>query len=707
MFWGIGEKKAETSSKSEKKFRAVLDSSNDLIFILDDDLSVVEVNEKVAQSLGFSTTELVGKKFFQLKIFVENQERNQKFLAEIKNKKKIESAEIVLIDRYGNKVEAEAKFDFLPDGAAEFILVLEEKRSGVHDLLGSANLDFLTEAALKLVEPLPMKDIYQYIADQLSKIVKESFIFVMEMTAAQKSKVISYASSSKGLTKGLFMITKNPIGMTFDINPKADFFFNRNKLLKITGGLYELSFGKVPKALCRIVEKTVGVGNIYVMGFFWKGELFGSATIITREKSEKLAAEGMVETFVNQASVALQRRKAEEQLKQTVDELNIEKINLKDEKDKIKTIIESVGEGVLVVGKDKKLILFNKTAELLSGYLAKEVISKNYLEKLKFFDQKDDQESNDFAAKCLKDGRVIKETGKITLRSAEGEKLPVDLIVAPLQSREGKISGCVVVFWDATKERQIDQAKSEFVSLASHQLRTPLSAINWYSELLMDKKSGELNKTQKEYLDNVYASSRRMVQLVSALLNVSRLELGTFIVEPELLDFVVIAEDVIKEMKPKILEKKLKISENYQDGIGKLSGDPNLTRIIFQNLISNAVKYTPNGGKIEVAISKENPATAERGSILIKVADNGYGIPRKEQPKIFSKLFRGDNIKAKESEGTGLGLYIVKSIIDQCGGKIRFESKENQGTTFFVTFPLSGMAKKSGSKTLELEKEEI
>ena len=119
-----------------------------------------------------------------------------------------------------------------------------------------------------------------------------------------------------------------------------------------------------------------------------------------------------------------------------------------------------------------------------------------------------------------------------------------------------------------------------------------------------------------------------------------------------------------------------------------------MTRIIFQNLISNAVKYTPENGNVWISMK------LERDDVLISVRDNGFGIPKGQQSKIFEKLFRADNVQNKEVEGTGLGLYIVKAIIEQSGGKIWFDSEENKGTAFFVTVPLTGMAKKTGTKGL-------
>jgi len=212
--------------------------------------------------------------------------------------------------------------------------------------------------------------------------------------------------------------------------------------------------------------------------------------------------------------------------------------------------------------------------------------------------------------------------------------------------------------------------------------------------MLIKGDAGPINKEQEDYLNEIAKGNKRMVDLVNSLLNTSRLELGTFEISPEPTDLKQIAQDEILELKQTILDKRLKIVEDY-DITSKINVDPRLLRIFFQNLISNAVKYTPENGKIAVEIKLEDP------NVRISVSDTGYGIPNDQQDKIFGKLFRADNIRALDTEGTGLGLYIIKSILDASGGQINFTSKENEGTTFNILIPLTGMKQKSGSKKLE------
>lgn len=259
----------------------------------------------------------------------------------------------------------------------------------------------------------------------------------------------------------------------------------------------------------------------------------------------------------------------------------------------------------------------------------------------------------------------------------------------------------------ASKNKEIEAAKVDFVSLASHQLRTPLSIIKWYIDYIVSGDAGEIKGDQLKYLRETYKANERMIELVNSLLIVSRIDLGTFSINPEMSNIISLSDEVIKKFKKEIDSKGLTVSRDY-DKLPELNIDPSLMRLVFENLISNSVKYTPDNETIKIAIKKE----AE--DILIKVSDRGCGIPEEQQPKIFTKLFRADNVKKIESVGTGLGLYIIKAIIEKSGGSVWFESPskesfskndentKNIGTTVFIKIPLEGMKKKGGTKSLSV-----
>jgi len=248
----------------------------------------------------------------------------------------------------------------------------------------------------------------------------------------------------------------------------------------------------------------------------------------------------------------------------------------------------------------------------------------------------------------------------------------------------------------ANKElKTLDLAKDEFVSIASHQLRTPLTALKGYSGMLLDGDAGPINEKQREYLVEIKNANNRMINLISALLNVSRVDLDVFIVDPEKVDLKNVAESVLSDLDVLIKNKGLRLDKNFGEDLPLVSVDLNIIRMVFQNLLSNAVKYTPSGGNMTLNIKKD------KNNIIISVVDSGIGIPKIAQSKIFTKMFRADNARVKDPDGTGLGLYIIKATIEKTGGKLWFDSEENKGSTFYVSIPLEGMKEKEGSKRLE------
>lgn len=239
----------------------------------------------------------------------------------------------------------------------------------------------------------------------------------------------------------------------------------------------------------------------------------------------------------------------------------------------------------------------------------------------------------------------------------------------------------VWVNWDITHEALVDRQKTEFVSIASHQLRTPLTSIGWYTEMMLHGDTGKTSPAQKKYLNEIYKSHTAMVDLVNKLLSVSRIDLGTLMVDSKVTNMNDIVRDIISENKKKISLNKILIREHIGQ-VGECLSDPTLVRIIFQNLIANAIKYTPQGGKIDISLS------LKWKNILFKITDNGRGIPEEQQKDIFHKFFRANN--TKDVNGTGLGLYIVRSIAEKLWGKVWFESGTRgtkKGTTFSVQLP--------------------
>lgn len=238
---------------------------------------------------------------------------------------------------------------------------------------------------------------------------------------------------------------------------------------------------------------------------------------------------------------------------------------------------------------------------------------------------------------------------------------------------------------DITSEVQIDRSKSEFVSLASHQLKTPLTSIRWLVEALMSGSLGPIPMAQKAYLELVQESVQRMIVMVNDLLTVSRIEMNKLARHLEDLDAVALFESVLAEQKHDYEARQISLTFTREPDIPRILADVNSLRMVFQNLISNAIKYTPKQGSITCAMSMGG---ASKEAIYFTVTDSGIGIPAAEHSHVFEKLHRASNAQALVPDGTGLGLYVVKTVLDRAGGGISFESTENKGTTFYVTIPI-------------------
>ena len=380
--------------------------------------------------------------------------------------------------------------------------------------------------------------------------------------------------------------------------------------------------------------------------------------------------------------------------------LELEEINsrLSKETNENNAILSSMVECLIGVSNDGKILFMNQIAMAMTGYAGVDAYGKSISEVLPLLKNEElIKEENSPIYKAIKNrdmGRVYLYDNVYT-KDKSGRIFPIILSAVPLSQdlSEGGIS-IIVMFHDISTEKAVDHAKTEFVSLAAHQLRMPLTTIRWYVEMLLDGDQGPILEGQKEYISEIEESNKRMIFLVNNLLNVSRVRLGTFTIEPVPSDLTKIVESVIAEFRPIITKKKMNIETEFSEQTKIFNADSNLMRVIFQNLISNALKYTGEEGKIKVSIGENN------NRFFLSVIDNGYGIPKEDQSKIFTQLYRADNVREKEADGSGLGLYMIKTIIEEAGGTISFNSEENKGTQFFVTFPKTGMRAKKGSVTL-------
>lgn len=331
----------------------------------------------------------------------------------------------------------------------------------------------------------------------------------------------------------------------------------------------------------------------------------------------------------------------------------------------------------LLISKDGKIQLPNRAALRLYKATAEQ------LEDKYFFDLH--PEDNIPLAKQLFEffnrGVPVKDREIQILRNDKTYRWVI-ISIFPLKDKNMKVSTGLITLVDITERKRIDKAKTEFVSLASHQLRTPLAAVKWNMEMLLSGYVDELSDKLRQRIQKIYDGNERMIEIVNMLLKVSRLELGTLFIKIEEVYIPEISDSVLEDLQSHIQAQEHNLNKQYETGLPTMKIDKGLLRMILQNLLSNAVKYTPKRGKIDLSISREGE------NIKIIVADNGYGIPKEDHDRMFTKLFRADNIRAYVADGTGLGLYIVKAVVELLGGKISFVSEKNKGATFTVILPI-------------------
>ena len=282
--------------------------------------------------------------------------------------------------------------------------------------------------------------------------------------------------------------------------------------------------------------------------------------------------------------------------------------------------------------------------------------------------------------------RIVHRDGSIRYLNIRGKTL-----IGPSQKLK-QIQG---VAHDVTKEAEIDRAKSEFVSLASHQLKTPLTSIKWLTEALLSGSIGNITNEQRKYIANILESEHHMMEMINELLNASRIELNTLATHLEEFGACEFIQIIAAEQKHIADGKHISMSIKCAEGLPHFFADKNLLRMVFQNLISNALKYTPVEGTVECELSLGGTAGE---SIFLRVSDTGIGIPVSEQGRVFDKLFRASNAQMTVPDGTGLGLYVVKMIIERVKGGITFDSTEGKGTTFYLTIPARWPMNNSGDK---------
>ncbi|MCA9293380.1 MAG: PAS domain-containing protein [Phycisphaerales bacterium] len=350
------------------------------------------------------------------------------------------------------------------------------------------------------------------------------------------------------------------------------------------------------------------------------------------------------------------------------------------ERQHIETILHSLRDAVIVTNAFDELTMANAAAARLLGFDTANATDRSI----------DDLISDPELRQMIRDARSSGVANKqrhveheLTGSAADRKDArSFDIALVCLPDPSGGCAGVVTILRDITRDKEISQMKSDFVSQASHELRTPLSSINAYVEMLIDGETQD-EATRQEFYQIIKSEADRVSRMVDNMLNISRIEAGIQTAEYSDVDFVEVAEHVVETMAPQAKLKDITLSCRYGPLVYTAEADRDLVHQVIMNLVSNAIKYTPEGGRVTVSIENDDASR----SILVTVADTGLGIPPEVKSRVFEKFFRVENYK-RVAKGTGLGLNLVKHIVETVHkGQVGLESEVGMGSKFFFTIP--------------------
>lgn len=356
-------------------------------------------------------------------------------------------------------------------------------------------------------------------------------------------------------------------------------------------------------------------------------------------------------------------------------------------------ILGAIDDGVVMVDRNKTIHLFNKAAGDITGWAPTEAIGQDFNKILPMIDAKGTllPPEQHPLIQALVSGKPVRNSDSI-INSRNGKQISVSIVVSPVTENPGKQPDTVVaVFRDITREKAQEQQRSDFISTASHEMRTPITAIEGYLSLALNDKISKIDDNARKYLEKAHASTQHLGQLFADLLTSSKADDGRLSSNPVVVEVGEILAEVTEaeqfHAKEKNLELKFMVSSNNDVAGGKVVRplyyafvDPIRMNEVLQNIIDNAVKYTPEG-TVTVRL------TGDINTVQIQVHDTGSGIPAEDIPHLFQKFYRVDSTATRTIGGTGLGLYICKRIVELYEGRIWVESQLGQGSTFFINLP--------------------
>lgn len=357
---------------------------------------------------------------------------------------------------------------------------------------------------------------------------------------------------------------------------------------------------------------------------------------------------------------------------------------------KAEVVINAIADGVLALDNQGVIELINPAAQQIIGWGKQDALSLSYKSVLKLVDKqgKELAPASDPISQVLATNKAI-STNDLSLMTSSGKKLLVSVVVSPV----GQLgSGVIVVFRDITKDKAEEREQAEFISTASHEMRTPVASIEGYLGLALNPATAQIDEKARDFIQKAHASAQHLGRLFQDLLDVSKAEDGRLSNNPKVVDVVAFVHDIVQGLRPKAQEKGLQVfykpqpdddndhAERRLNPVFYANVDNDHLREVVANLVENAIKYTLKGTVVV-------DVTGDNDHVTVSITDSGIGIPAEDMAHLFQKFYRVDNSETREIGGTGLGLYLCRRLTEAMNGRIWAESQYKQGSTFFVELP--------------------
>ena len=354
------------------------------------------------------------------------------------------------------------------------------------------------------------------------------------------------------------------------------------------------------------------------------------------------------------------------------------------EKNKEEAAFSNIADGIIGLDANQNVVIFNKAAETITGIQTKDAMGKPIQTLFQLFDENKAEILPTIYCPIRHDDfeGIIYNKQQVTLKTTLNTEIPINMISSKIKESIRANLGCIITIHDLTKEKQLEQMKLDFVSMAAHELRTPITSITGYLSVFMQEMAGKIPASETELLDKIDFASKQLLSLVDNMLNVSRVERGVFSVTVAPMDYLDLVNKIISELSERAKSKGQVIEYvPPTQPIPQIEGDKIRLGEVLSNLIANAINYTPANGRIRITVELKD------AQVVTHVQDNGKGIPADAIPHLFQKFYRVVAKLEQASKGNGLGLYISKAIIDVHHGKIWVDSEFGKGSTFHFSLP--------------------